>query len=1017
MANDNTSVPQDLKIDLNTYVNKYADDDSSNDNPLTLLNIESAYFDMEQLGSYLHNIDTNDTTFEYTSMHLNIQSLPAKFDALKLLIHELREKHIVLDFIMLCETFLRDDIVHHFDIPDYSLVYQNRPNSSRGGVAIYISKQFNYKKREDLSINVPGTFESIFIEIETNKSKAVIGEIYRVPNTNETNSINMYENIIKKLNDYKNTIIIGTDQNFDYIKINHHNNTESLLGIFLANGLIPTITKPTRITHSTATLIDNIYISVNNKSNVKSAILCADISDHLPVITCVGKNKRVNNNKPVLIKTRPITQQTTQHIADLIKHTDWNYLEHMNTDDAYAEFDHVLNNIINNAAPEKIKKIPASFVIRDPWMTRGLATSSRTLIKLNKKKLGKHKTHPHFTKYILYRNIYNRLKRVTKHNYYDELLHKYQFNTRKTWGVINTLIGRTSDKSSISDTFKINNSSVNDPDEIANEFCHFFTNIGKKYANDIPNSKYSHNHYLQNKVKINMFMAPTDPHEVVKLIDTLKRKNSCGHDNISSALIKDIKYDIAFPLAILFNKSLNNGKVPDQIKLAKVIPIYKAKDKELFNNYRPISLLPTTSKILEKIVHKRLYHFLLSQLVFYNSQYGFRPQHSTIHAVNEFVDDTIESFDNNKLTLSVFLDLSKAFDTIDHKILLNKLEWYGVRGVALEWFKSYLEQRKQYVQYKNSKSTTEIIPCGVPQGSVLGPLLFIIYTNDLPNCLSYSKAILFADDTTVYLSSSNIQYLYRSVNLDLESMAEWFRANKLSLNVGKTHLVVFKQCHTQIPENLNIKIGNEIIERKNVVKFLGIYIDSKLEWHDHIKYIKNKLNSSLYAMRKTKHLLKKNHLLTLYYALIYPYLDYGITLWGSTHTSYVNTLFIKQKKAIRIITGAKYNEHTNPLFKELNLLKLNDLYELKVSKYMYSLIKRTLPGPIMKIITNNSLIHSHNTRNRENPHINTRRTNIAAKSLRHKGPEIWYKIPNKIKLIKTINSFSKQIKNIVIDKY
>jgi hypothetical protein len=185
----------------------------------------------------------------------------------------------------------------------------------------------------------------------------------------------------------------------------------------------------------------------------------------------------------------------------------------------------------------------------------------------------------------------------------------YKYNTRKTWGVINSLIGRTNDKSTISDTFKINNISVNDPEQVSNEFCNFFTNIGKKYANEIPNSKLPHTHYLQNKVQYNMFMSPTDPHEIVKFIDSLKRKKSFGHDNISATLIKDIKNEIALPLTILFNKSLNTGSVPDLMKLAKVIPIYKSKDKEILNNYRPISLLPTTSKILEKIVHKRLYNF------------------------------------------------------------------------------------------------------------------------------------------------------------------------------------------------------------------------------------------------------------------------------------------------------------------------------------------------------------------------------------------------------------------------
>jgi retron-type reverse transcriptase len=278
---------------------------------------------------------------------------------------------------------------------------------------------------------------------------------------------------------------------------------------------------------------------------------------------------------------------------------------------------------------------------------------------------------------------------------------------------------------------------------------------------------------MKNKSELSMFLATTDLYEISRLINSLKRKNSSGHDGISSSLIKDIKHEISLPLTILINKSLSTGIVPDLLKTAKVIPVYKAKDTEQLNNYRPISLLPTISKILEKIIHKRLYYFLLSQSVFYQSQYGFRPKHSTTHAIHEFVDQAITSFEEKKTTLGVFLDLSKAFDTIDHSILLSKLEWYGVRGTALEWFRSYLSNRKQFVQYKETKSSTHTIPCGVPQDSVLGPLLFIIYTNDLPNCLKFSKAILFADDTTVYLTSKSISNLFNNINSDLELLLEW----------------------------------------------------------------------------------------------------------------------------------------------------------------------------------------------------------------------------------------------------
>ena len=233
--------------------------------------------------------------------------------------------------------------------------------------------------------------------------------------------------------------------------------------------------------------------------------------------------------------------------------------------------------------------------------------------------------------------------------------------------------------------------------------------------------------------------------------------------------------------------------------------------------------------------------------------------------------------------------------------------------------------------------------------------------NDLPNCLTHSKAILFADDTTVYSTSEDIPTLFNNVNLDQDSLTEWFRSNKLSLNVGKTNYVVFKNNPKPIESNLNIKVGNIPIEHKNVVKFLGVYIDAKLEWHDHIKYIKNKLNSSIYAMRKVKNILNTNHLITLYYSLVYPYIDYGISLWGSTHSTYVNKLVTKQKNVIRIVGRAQYNAHTSPLFKQMHIVKLHDLYQLQIAKYMYNCSKQTLPFPLTHIITLNETIHTYGT--------------------------------------------------------
>ena len=293
---------------------------------------------------------------------------------------------------------------------------------------------------------------------------------------------------------------------------------------------------------------------------------------------------------------------------------------------------------------------------------------------------------------------------------------------------------------------------------------------------------------------------------------------------MSTYLLKSIDEQVSTPISILINKSLETGVFPDSLKLAKVIPIYKAKTRENLSNYRPISLLPSISKLLEKIVHKRLYFFLELNKILFDNQFGFRQKHSTIDAVTKFVTETCTSLDNNESTLAVYLDLSKAFDTIDHTILLNKLEFYGIRGQALDWFSSYLYQRKQFVHYMGNDSHVETIKCGVPQGSVLGPLLFIIYTNDLPGCLNLTKSILFADDTTIYLSSNNISYLYTTMNGELLKPTDWFRANKLSLNISKTNYILFTYQNRQVVTNIDLQLSDISIERTKYTKFLGIYI-------------------------------------------------------------------------------------------------------------------------------------------------------------------------------------------------
>jgi len=446
-----------------------------------------------------------------------------------------------------------------------------------------------------------------------------------------------------------------------------------------------------------------------------------------------------------------------------------------------------------------------------------------------------------------------------------------------------------------------------------------------------------------------------------------------------------------------------------------VVPIYKNGNKSWISNYRPVSVLPCLSKILERLLHKRINDFIVKYDILYKYQFGFREKHGTNLALSILIDNIINAHEKGQCVLGIFIDFSKAFDTINHQILYTKLENYGIRGNALKWIRSYLTGRTQFVQYNGISSDYDNITCGVPQGSILGPLFFILYINDIVNVCSKTLPILFADDTNMFIAGNDIDLMIRTMNIELDNVVKWLHANKLSLNVKKTHYVIFKPGRTHVTPTVDICINQQIILREYCTTFLGVVLDAKLSWNHHIQKIKLKMSKNIGLLCKVRKILSKTTLITLYYSFIYPYINYCIEIWGNAAKRYTNTILKLQKLCCRFITGSKRQTASDPLFKSLNILKINEVYEYCTMLFMFKYYRGMLPAVSKKIFQIVDLSHSI-TRQTHNFILPLCNSQVAYNSMKFQGPKIWNQYHKQLNIICTFNTFKHNLKKLITSK-
>ena len=940
------------------------------------------YVDVEQLkGLRPHKSDLS-------VLQLNIRGLLNKQGRLNDLM-----TNCETDVALLCETWLKKDTEALVSLDNYKIYSNPRTSRIGGGVAIVLGKTLRSRPRPDLHVKTIH-LEHIVVELKTDKENILLISGYRPPNANYKVFIKEYMTLMKKLKRLnKHKIILGIDHNLDLLKTHLHKQTNQFLENNLELDLVPCISKPTRITRKTATLIDNIFLSQSLQYQMHPHLVIEDLSDHLPILVIIKDlNKSTSGNTS--IRSRNLNPANLEKINNDIRHHDWhNLLNNANADQGFSIFHKILCSIIDKHAPELDKRINPKKIIRNPWITSGIMRSLNKQRQMFKAHI---KEDVSTFNYKNYRNNLQKIIRLSKNKYLHEKCNEYRRDSRKLWRLINDMIRKTGNKETMIESLKIKNLMKYDPDSITNEFCKFFSTVGERFSSDIRAPENNTDYYLDKMTKSNssLFLTPTNSEEIQYLINSLPNKTSSGHYSISNNLLKRLSPSIIEPLTIIFNKSLESGIFPEEMKKADVVPLHKSKAEYECTNYRPISLLLTISKLLEKLMYKRTYYFLEQTDQLYHSQYGFRKSHSCETAIMELVSSIIKGKEDGFYTLALFIDLSKAFDTVDHKILLDKLDKYGIRGIAKDWFRSYLTNRQMRVKCcvsstgKCEHSKYQPLTYGAPQGSCLGPLIFLIFTNDLHKQIENCSTILFADDATLYKMHRNLNYLRWCIEDDMTRLADWFRANKLSMNLGKTVCVLFHKDSTYKPITINVD-GTEVHSVREV-KFLGMWLDSQLNWSRHIEKLIIKLSRNSNLIKYNKNTMPRSTKLLIYHAHITSHIQYGLILWGNSAS------FTQIHRIQRIMDRCKcfitHRQTVDEKLLPLNILTLPSMITLANYKFGYKLAHDLLPSKTTAICVqdskNKSLLptHQYNTRHRLVPNLPRTRCNQYLNSFLCKGP-------------------------------
>ena len=894
-----------------------------------------------------------DPQKHFSLLHLNIHSLERHISELRIALSLMDH---TFDFLCITESKIRENIIPKFDttLKGYQKPVGTPTEAGKGGVLIYVKEGIDYQPREDLNIYKSKELESYFIETVNNPcgKNFIVGTVYRHPCMEPTHFTDDYmQPLLDTLTSENKKIFIAGDFNFDLLQT-ERNETFNFFESMMSSQFMPTITIPTKLNKKNDTIIDNIFINQIHPDTI-SGNLTIGISDHLPSFITIPRDNQNHLPKKhnLYIRCRKNYNQR-EFILDFLE-IDWDEVLEAYKGDAHL----TARNFVERFEALLDKHMPWRKITQKEFKKRIKPWINDEILEMIDKKYAAFKKYLHCknedrrkTLHEEYKQLKNSVTEVTRRrekDYYDSYFTENKNNLQKIWKGIKEVINIKAKSFSQPNCIIENNQPVTEPRKIANAFNNYFTSIAD---NILKKRKYegrkSHRDYLRHPNPHTLAIYECDRTEIENLISDLDPKKKSGPHSLPVDILHLLKQDISYPLTIVFNLSLTTGVHPDILKPAKATPIFKKGSKLETGNYRPISLLSNLNKLLEKLMYARVYKFLNEKNCFYELQFGFRTRHSTTHTLIEITERLRQALDNNMVACGIFIDLQKAFDTVNHSILLDKLEHYGIRGMGNNWFKTYLSNRTQTVVINGFESDTKIMKHGVPQGSVLGPLLFLIYINDLHTAIQHSHVYHFADDTNLLNINNSPRKIQKQMNRDLKCLYNWLLANKISLNCSKTELIFFHKPGADIKQLTSLKIkinGHRLIPTDNI-KYLGIYMDSTLSGKHHCKVLTTKLKRANGMLSKIRHYVPLEELRSIYYAIFSSHMTYGCQVWGQGTNGNIKQIETLQNRALRIINFKGPGTDTSSLYAKNKILKLTDLIKLNNCLFIHDYLHDNLPS-------------------------------------------------------------------------